>query len=337
MESWNRGDGIRMSASDGGVDIDRVLDKIKGLDISNSAKKEILRSFKIRLDSFSNKILFFNEPFTPVSVTGTDCELNCKHCEKHYLKHMRNGSGDKLRATVVDLAKRGRSGVLLSGGSKLDGSVPTYELSDEIRQIKDDTHLKMSAHTGIITPRQALSLATWLDMALFDCIGSDAVISGILGLSNTVGDYENTLKFLTDAGIPIAPHIITGLNNGALDGEFRAIRMVKKYDPDVVVIVVFIPTKHTACARAPPPALEDVVSVIAKARQEFPQTPLSLSCVRPGGRYRSRLDKCAILSGIDRIAVPSRSAYKLCAEIGLDIHEVNNMCCSYTEGLEEGI
>jgi hypothetical protein len=325
-----------MTELDSGVYLDRVPEKIKGLDISDAAKKEMLRSFTIRLDSFSNKILFFNEPFTPVSVTGTDCELNCKHCEKHYLEHMLDGSGGKLRAAVVDLAKRGRSGVLLSGGSKLDGSVPTYELSDEIRQIKDDTHLKMSAHTGIITPEQALSLSTWLDMALVDCIGSDAVISGILGLPNTVSDYENTLKFLTDAGIPIAPHIIVGLNNGALDCELRAVEMVKKYDPDVVVIVVFIPTKNTACASAPPPALEDVVSVIAKARQEFPQTPLSLSCVRPGGRYRSRLDECAILSGIDRIAVPSRSAYQLCAEIGLDIHEVDNMCCSYNE-LEEGI
>jgi hypothetical protein len=318
-----------MTESDSGVYLDRVPEKIKGLDISDAAKKEMLRSFTIRLDSFSNNILFFNEPFTPVSVTGTDCELNCKHCEKHYLKHMLDGSGGKLRAAVVDLAKRGQRGVLLSGGSKLDGSVPTYELSDEIRQIKDDTHLKMSAHTGIITPEQALSLSTWLDMALVDCIGSDAAISGILGLSNTVSDYENTLRFLTDAGIPFAPHIIVGLNNGVLDCEFRAVEMVKKYDPDVVVIVVFIPTKNTACASALPPALEDVISVIAKARQEFPQTPLSLSCVRPGGRYRSRLDECAILSGIDRIAVPSRSAYQLCAEIGLDIHEVDNMCCSY--------
>jgi uncharacterized radical SAM superfamily protein len=326
-----------MTASDGGVHFDRVQEKIKGLDISEAAKKEMLRSFKIRLDSFSNNILFFNEPFTPVSVTGNECELNCKHCEKHYLEHMLDGSGGKLRAAVVNLAKKGRSGVLLSGGSKLDGSVPTYELSDEIRQIKDDTHLKMSAHTGIINQEQAKSLATWLDMALVDCIGSDAVISEILGLPNTVSDYDATLKFLTDAGIPIAPHIIAGLNNGALDGEFRAVEMVKKYDPDVVVIVVFIPTKNTACAGTPPPDLEDVVSVIAKARQEFPQTPLSLSCVRPGGRYRSRLDECAILCGIDRIAVPSRSAYQLCAEIGLDIHEVDNMCCSYNVELEEGI
>ncbi len=320
------------SGGHGGIDLDRVQEKIENLDFSKATKKEMFKSFKLRLDSFSNNILFFNEPFTPVSITGTDCELNCKHCEKHYLQHMLDASGDKLEHAVGSLAKRGRSGVLISGGSKLDGSVPTYELSDRICDIKDKTHLKMSAHTGIINQEQARSLSTWLDMALVDCIGSDETISRTLGLSNTVSDYENTLKFLTGEGIPIAPHIIVGLNNGMLDGEFEAIEMVRKYDPDVVVIVVFIPTKGTAGAGSQHPAIEDVASVVAKARQSFPKTPLSLSCVRPGGRYRTQLDECAILCGIDRIAVPSRSAYKLCGDIGLDIQEVGNMCCSYNPG-----
>ncbi|MGP8322763.1 MAG: hypothetical protein ACT6FG_02055 [Methanosarcinaceae archaeon] len=66
------------------LDIDRVQEKIESLDFGKATKKEMLMSFKLRLDSFSNDILFFNEPFTPVSITGTDCELNCKHCEKHW-------------------------------------------------------------------------------------------------------------------------------------------------------------------------------------------------------------------------------------------------------------
>ena len=315
-----------------GVVLERVQKKIESLDFDKSIKKDMLKSFKLRLDTFSNDVLFFNEPFTPVSITGTDCELNCKHCEKHYLKHMLDASGDKLDVAIGSIAKRGHSGVLISGGSKLDGSVATYELSGNIADIKEKTHLKMSAHTGIINRQQAQSLSTWLDMALVDCIGSNETISRILGLSNTVSDYENTLKFLTGEGIPIAPHIIVGLNDGALDGEFEAIEMVQKYDPDVVVIVVFIPTKGTAGAGSKPPALEDVAAIVAKARQAFPKTPLSLSCVRPGGRYRTQLDECAILCGIDRIAVPSRSAYRLCNSIGLDIQEVGDMCCSYNPG-----
>ncbi|MBN2488331.1 MAG: hypothetical protein JXA98_04825 [Methanosarcinaceae archaeon] len=307
----------------------RALEKIEELDLSKTTKKEMSRSFEVRLDSFSDGIVFYRSPFTPVSVTGTGCELNCKHCEKHYLKHMLDASHGKLSAIAHNLAVRGHRGILLSGGSRTDGSVPTYEISDEIHRIKDDTHLKISAHTGIVTDEQAERLSPWLDMALVDCIGSEATISGILGLPNTVDDYDSTLRFLTENGIPIAPHIIVGLNHGKLDGEFSAIEMVKKYKPDVVVIVVFIPTKGTACADAPSPLLEDVAKVIIRARQEMPDIPLSLSCVRPGGRYRSQLDECAILCGIDRIAVPSRSAYKLCKDVGLEIHEVDKLCCSY--------
>ncbi|MEA1944011.1 MAG: hypothetical protein U9N07_01520 [Euryarchaeota archaeon] len=305
--------------------------KIKELNFNGKTKKAILKSFKLRLNTFSSDILFFNEPFTPISVTGTDCELNCKHCEKHYLKHMIDGSHGKLRDAAENLARQGRNGILLSGGSKLDGSVPTYEFSDEIRQIKENTHLMISAHTGIVTRKQAASLAIWLDMALVDCIGSNTTISEILGLPNTVSDYEETLKNLSEAKIPLAPHIIVGLHNGVPDGELRALEIVRRYNPDAVVIVVFIPTKGTVCADAPHPKLNDVASVIVTARQKFPQTPLSLSCVRPGGRYRSELDRCAILCGIDRIAVPSRSAYLLCDEIGLKIHEIDNLCCSYNE------
>ena len=113
----------------------------------------------------------------------------------------------------------------------------------------------ISAHTGIVNRKQAKSLAAWLDIALVDCIGRDRTISEILGLPNTVSDYEDTLKYLTEVNIPIAPHIIVGLGSGALDGELRALEIVRRYDPAAVVIVVFIPTRGTGCADAPYPAL----------------------------------------------------------------------------------
>jgi len=129
------------------------------------------------------------------------------------------------------------------------------------------------------------------------------------------------LEELSAAGIPLAPHVIVGLHYGELKGEFRALEMVRKFDPEVVVIVVFIPTKGTVLEGAAPPKLEDIVKVITKAREMF-DVPLSLSCVRPGGRYRSMLDRYAILCGIDRIAVPSRSAYSTADELGLKIVEI---------------
>jgi uncharacterized radical SAM superfamily protein len=133
---------------------------------------------------------------------------------------------------------------------------------------------------------------------------------------------------LSSFGIRLAPHIIVGLHNGELQGEIRALEIIRKFDPEVVVIVVCIPTKGTASQGAAPPGIQDVVKVITKAREMF-DVPLSLSCVRPGGRYRSTLDQYAVLSGIDRMAVPSRSAYRTGLDIGLNIIEIPKMCCSY--------
>jgi uncharacterized radical SAM superfamily protein len=304
----------------------RAGNHINALETDIDTKASMFRSFSRRLSG--NKINFFNKPFTPISLTGTRCSLQCKHCDSHYLDHMLDGSPGNLYSHALHLANRGAKGILLSGGSKPDGSVPTYEQADVIQNIKRELNLKISAHTGIVNKKQVQVLSTYLDMALVDVIGDNDTIHEILGLDASSQDYENTLKELSAAGIPIAPHVIVGLNNGNLKGEFKALEMVKKFNPEVVVIVVFIPTKGTALEGTAPPRLEDVVKVICTAREMF-DVPLSLSCVRPGGRYRSMLDRYAILCGIDRIAVPSRNAYTTAGELGLDIVEIPEMCCSY--------
>ena len=305
---------------------DKYCAQIDSLNTDDAIKNSMHKSFARRMELFGSDLLFFREPFTPISLTGTHCSLKCKHCDSHYLAHMLDGSNGKLRSCANRLA--GANGILLSGGSLPDGSVPTYLQADEIARIKKDTHLKISAHTGIVNMGQAELLSKYLDMALVDVIGDDETIHDILGLSASVQDYENTLSHLSSFGIRLAPHIIVGLHNGELKGEIRALEIIRKFHPDVVVIVIFIPTKGTASQGAAPPAIEDVVKVITKAREMF-DVPLSLSCVRPGGRYRSMLDKYAVLGGIDRIAVPSGSAYRTGQEIGLNIIEIQKMCCSY--------
>lgn len=307
---------------------DSYCTRIDALNIDNSTKNAMRMSFTRRIELFGYDLHFFSEPFTPVSLTGDRCSLKCRHCDSYYLRHMLDGSNNKLHSSAHRLSGSGANGILLSGGSLQDGSVPTYLQTDEIVKIKKDTKLKISAHTGIVDRERAGMLSKYLDTALVDVIGDDETIHDILGLSASVQDYENTLSHLSYFGIRLAPHIIVGLHNGILKGELRALKIVKKFNPDIVVIVVFIPTKGTASERISPPKIEDVVNVITKAREIF-DVPLSLSCVRPGGRYRSMLDKYAILSGIDRMAVPSQSAYKTGREIGLNIIEIPKMCCSY--------
>jgi len=315
-------------------DINRAENIISALKTDSTTKNDMLRAFIRKIKLFGADIEFFNEPFTPISLTGTQCSLKCRHCDSHYLHHMLDGSSGRLYPEALFLARAQAQGILLSGGSAADGSVPTYIQEENILKIKKETNLKISAHTGIVNKSQADVLSNYLDMALVDVIGDDETIHDILGLKASAKDYENTLEYLTCAGIPLAPHIIVGLYNGELKGEFRALEMVRKFKPEVVVIVVFIPTKGTALERIKPPKIEDVVKVITKAREMF-DVPLSLSCVRPGGRYRSTLDKYAILSGINRIAVPSRKAHAISSELGLDIIEIPKMCCSYGETYEK--
>jgi uncharacterized radical SAM superfamily protein len=303
--------------------VQRMIDLLEN-DANTGAA--MLRSFSRRLSG--NDIHFFNEPFAPISLTGIRCSLQCKHCNSYYLNHMLDGSSGKLYSQAAHLANIDSKGILLSGGSAPDGSVPTYEQTDVIQKIKRDFNLKISAHTGIVNRTQAQALSTYLDMALVDVIGDDETIHDILGLDACAQDYERSLREMSAAGIPLAPHVIVGLHYGELKGEFRALEMVRKFDPQVVVIVVFIPTKGTSMEGTAPPKVEDVVKVIATAREMF-DVPLSLSCVRPGGRYRSMLDSYAILSGIDRIAVPSRSAYSTAKELGLNVVDIPKMCCSY--------
>ncbi len=309
-------------------EIERTRTIIDSLGTDSATKVSMLHAFERRRELFGCDIHFFNEPFTPISLTGTRCALKCKHCNSHYLRHMLDGSNNKLFSHAIDLANKGANGILLSGGSACDGSVPTYEKADVIQKIKKEKKLKISSHTGIMNRMQAQVLSGYLDMALIDVLGDDETIHEILGIDASVSDYENSMIELSLAGIPMAPHIIVGLHDGKLKGEFKALEIVKKIKPTVVVIVVFIPTKDTVMENISPPTIEDVVKVITRAREIF-DTPISLSCVRPGGRYRSMLDEYAILSGIDRIAVPSRNAYKICRELGLNIIEIPKMCCSY--------
>jgi uncharacterized radical SAM superfamily protein len=314
-----------------GFDIQQVFERIQNLDgVDEELKEDMISAFDIRYENFSNTVRFFPQPFTPVSVTGTNCELECKHCSSHYLTHMVDASSNNLDNIAADFYKRGEQGMLLSGGSRQDGSVPTYEIADMIRTNKDRYNLLLSAHTGILNRQQASELMSYgLDMALVDVIGSKKTIKEVYGLDRTPLHYEWTLSHLYNFNIRLAPHIIVGLQGGELDGEFNALELAKKYDPEVVVIVVFIPTDGTEYENKLKPDHNDVIRVITCARQMFPKTPISLSCVRPGGKYRSKLDEYALLAGVDRVAVPSQQCYQTAGDIGLDIVEVEKSCCSY--------
>ena len=100
-------------------DFNRARKMIDLLETDSITKALMIRSFSHRLQG--NNIYFFNEPFTPISLTGKRCSLSCKHCNSHYLGHMIDGSAGSLYSHAANLANAGEKGILLSGGSAPDG------------------------------------------------------------------------------------------------------------------------------------------------------------------------------------------------------------------------
>lgn len=304
----------------------------KLLFIQESRFQELLSASRKVADKKNDKtIVFYQKAFPPISLTGLSCTLNCRHCNKHYLGHMIPANNpERLFKLCKALHERGVSGILLSGGSRKDGTVPLDEFADTIAKIKRETGLIISAHTGPINYETARLLKeVGLDIALVDVVGSAETTREVYGVEIKPEDYLKTLKALEKVGIPnISPHVCVGLDFGKLKGEAKALEIISKIKVSTVAITVLIPTQGTAMANVLPSSPMDVAKVIAIANLMFPNTPVSLGCVRPGKTYRAKIDEMAIKARVSKLAIPTENSAKVARSLGLKVQSHNEiMCC----------
>jgi len=267
--------------------------------------------------------------FPAISVTGSECALDCKHCSRKYLEGMiRATTASDLLSVAEAIAERGASGFLLSGGVDRNGRVPLAEFADTIKEIKVTTDLRINAHIGLSNEREVDCLVkSGIDSFSVDLYGSGETIKEVLGLDTTPEDYFAVLGNLMNAGAPIvAPHICVGIHGGELKGELKVIDRLSMNPPDVLVLISLIPTKGTAYESVPPPGRDAVLSVIRKARQDLPETKLLLGCMR------SKLDRSSeydfLDAGLDGIVLPAtRTVERLRAE-GVSVKK-RAICCSF--------
>lgn len=267
--------------------------------------------------------------FPSISVTGSSCALNCKHCNAKVLNTMFPVSTPReLFNLCARLRKRGAIGCLISGGCLPDGSVPLGRFVGSIARIKRDLGLKIVVHTGIIdTPTARRLKEAEIDAALIDIIGSNETIQEIYQLDVRVEDYDRSLEALNESKIPFVPHVLVGLHFGELKGEFHALKMISKYSPSAVIVIAFMPIRGTPMEKVDPPAPENIASVLAAARLVMPRVPLVLGCMRPKGKHRSSTDKLAVMMGTNAIAYPTKEAIQMAESLGLEI-TFSSLCCS---------
>ncbi len=317
----------------------------------NELDKIICRARELSWERFGKNIDFYHPGmfryngswgrYPAISITGKECELQCDHCKAKILETMEFATDpDELINKCKSYDERGDIGCLISGGSRKNGTLPWEEFVPAIKEIRKSTDLFLSIHSGIIDRETARKLKNaGIDQALIDVIGDEDTLRKVYHVDFGIDKISESMSALKGAGIPIAPHIVAGLDYGAVKGEFKAIEMIKRYEPEVVVIVSLMSLPGTPMSNVSAPCAGKIAEIIARTRLEMPNVPISMGCARD--RSDPDIDVAAVDCGVNRMAIPSDEAIKRAKDYGLII-KWKKTCCSVpihqeVENHEEGI
>jgi uncharacterized radical SAM superfamily protein len=268
--------------------------------------------------------------YPAVSITGSECALNCDHCQAKILEPMISATTPALLMEKCDqLAQKGNLGVLISGGCDSNGRLPWDSFIPAIKKIRVGTNLFISIHCGLLDYQTALKLKdAGVDQALIDVIGNDETFKDIYHVNLGVSRIRSSLEALQRAELPIIPHIVCGLHFGKIRGEKKAVEMISHFDIEQVVIVALMRIPGTPLGDIQPLPPESIAEIIVETRFKMPHVKISMGCARQRGD--SRLEILAIDAGINRLALPSEEAIQRAKNFGLQI-DYQYTCCSVTE------
>ena len=286
------------------------------LDLPESELNQFFKlAKKITNDNFTKilKIYIPNKRFPAISITGSECSLNCEHCNKKYLDGMKDlRNKEDLKKFLYNHYENNGIGVLISGGCDPDGAVPLESFIDIIKEIKKNTKLLINVHTGLLSAQTAKALAdAKVDIISFDITMDESAIREIYHLNKGIDDYKNSLEVMKEYHLNVVPHICVGLYYGRLHQELAALRYLKEsgLSPSLIVIIALIPPKEKIATFKEPTPIE-IAKVIAIVRFLFPQTEISLGCMRPKAGIKIEIENYAIRAGITRIELPSKKTLR---------------------------
>ncbi len=300
----------------------------------------LVLSQNITKKNFGNLLKIYNptKRFPAISITGSECALECEHCNKKYLKGMKQLVDNRnLEQFLILLSKNNGVGALISGGSRNDGSVPILDFLDTIKKVKKETNLIINTHTGLLDQETAKKLADAnVDIVSFDVNMDEEVVRNIYHLDIELSEYSRAIDLLKKYKLNIVPHICVGLHYGKLNKELDSIKFIKETEinPSLIVVIVLIPPKNSKI-KFDIPKPEDIAKIIALLRFIFPKTEISLGCMRPRGKIKSVVEKYAIKAGITRIEIPSKDTLQWLKNNNSEIQfKFFSACCAIPEKYE---
>ncbi len=267
--------------------------------------------------------------YPPISLTGSYCALQCKHCRAKILKRMIPAkTPQELVRVVGELYRHGVRGILISGGSNRWGQVPFEGFVDAIKYVKR-LGLRIYIHTGLVDEYRAQLLKeAGVDVALIDFTVNDRVIEDVLNLKASPKDFIDSIKNLVKFSVRVAPHIVIGIYHGEASGEKQAIDVLRDLNPNAVVLVVFTPLSGTSFENYSPPPPSYIFDVMRYAKSSLPNVPLSYGCMKPHNNVYQLLEIEALHLGFEGISFPSYSTVEYLINRGIDF-EIIQECCTY--------
>ena len=269
------------------------------------------------------------QEFVSISLTGTRCALDCKHCGTSVLRGMKDlsRSSKNLFELCSELSRSGTRGILISGGCDRYGRVPILPHIPDLIRARRELGITIRVHPGLPDEETAKGLAELdIDGAMVDIIGNNNTIRDVYHLNAKTEDYDAVMARLNRHDVPLVPHIILGLHFGKMLGEWKALEMTAKHRIKLLVLVILMPLNGTQMQNVSPPSLQEIGAFFNTARKALPQTEIMLGCARPLGKIKIDVDRLAIESGLNGIAFPAEGTLSYARQHGLE-PEIINACC----------
>lgn len=272
---------------------------------------------------------YTNRPssFANISISGTECQCRCDHCDGQLLKHMLAATTPAALVRLAEgLCRDGCRGVLISGGAWSDGSVPLLPFGVALQEI-GEMGLSVVVHPGLLDEKTAVALAeAKVNGVALDLIGDVDTIRKVYHLKHTPDDYRRSLRAARQAGLKAMPHIVAGLHYGEIRGEYEALDMVASEGASCLIFVVLHPLAGTKMQAVNPPEPREIEKLFRTARERLPELPLMLGCARPPGQYAREVERLAVDAGFSSIVYPARETVSYVQSLGYTVTYVESCC-----------
>jgi uncharacterized radical SAM superfamily protein len=123
-----------------------------------------------------------------------------------------------------------------------------------------------------------------------------------------------------------------------LHNELKSLKLIKDVygDLSLIVLIILIPPKKSNKFKTP--KILDVIKIVVITRFMFPDSEISLGCMRPRGKLREQIELSCIKSGINRIELPSKKTLSSLkrSNFAVDL-QYYPACCAIPTDYEERI